>query len=262
MGARLAVLMLLGGCRGLLGIEEPSAPGDAGAPDDSRADGAVVGTDAPTDVPAGGHDEDADAIPDAVDNCPATPNSNQAHAGDSDAVGDACDPRPTIAGDGFGLFLPFAPPGSQPALFGAPVAANDSVVLPANTATIGTFAATQAELRVTFSNLVTNPSFQFGIGGAACTLGGGSCGGVSCLTATGSGGSTGTTTVDGQQVIGQPLVLTISRPAGSVVCKLRYASNTEVSSAAPFVGSLTGSLVMVTSDVTATMSSLLIYTMP
>ncbi len=41
-------------------------------------------------------DMDNDTVPDATDNCPATPNPNQEDA-DSDGVGDACDNCPTLA---------------------------------------------------------------------------------------------------------------------------------------------------------------------
>jgi hypothetical protein len=40
-------------------------------------------------------DGDGDAVPDAVDNCPTTPNAGQAD-GDGDGVGDACDNCPSI----------------------------------------------------------------------------------------------------------------------------------------------------------------------
>ena len=44
-------------------------------------------------------DADFDGIPDAVDNCPTTPNPNQADA-DGDTIGDACDPFPLDAHNG------------------------------------------------------------------------------------------------------------------------------------------------------------------
>jgi hypothetical protein len=42
-------------------------------------------------------DADADGIADADDNCPNTPNADQADA-DADHLGDACDPNPAVAG--------------------------------------------------------------------------------------------------------------------------------------------------------------------
>lgn len=49
----------------------------------------------PIDTMIGGHDEDGDGIPDALDNCPADPNSDQLD-GDADGVGNACDPHPAL----------------------------------------------------------------------------------------------------------------------------------------------------------------------
>ncbi len=52
----------------------------------------IAGSDPadPASVPPAG-DSDGDGIADALDNCPAVPNANQADA-DGDGVGDACDP--------------------------------------------------------------------------------------------------------------------------------------------------------------------------
>src|SRR5205814_6795045 len=51
-------------------------------------------------------DRDGDGVPDAIDNCPAIPNSDQADA-DGDGVGDACDPCPHDPS-----CLPLGAPGS------------------------------------------------------------------------------------------------------------------------------------------------------
>lgn len=52
------------------------------------------------------HDEDADGIDDALDNCPAFPNPDQADA-DRDGVGDACDPEPANPRQSIALFSSF-----------------------------------------------------------------------------------------------------------------------------------------------------------
>ena len=88
---RYAVLawLVLAGC-GRLGFERGDVAGDAGDEDGAG----------PT-----GHDEDADGVADAVDDCPhlAGPQLD----GDGDGVGDACDPHPTEAGDRLLLFAGF-----------------------------------------------------------------------------------------------------------------------------------------------------------
>ena len=55
----------------------------------SHFDDAALDTNTPS-----GHDFDSDGIDDAVDNCPAQFNTNQADE-DGDHVGDGCDPHPT-----------------------------------------------------------------------------------------------------------------------------------------------------------------------
>ena len=87
--------LLLGGCRQLLGIDDPSVMG--------------AGDGGPGDGSAGGHDEDTDGIADGADNCPSVPNNQQA-ASDG-LLGEACDPRPTTAGDKIAMFVPFYPMG-------------------------------------------------------------------------------------------------------------------------------------------------------
>lgn len=66
--------------------------------------------DPPPDAALAHHDEDGDSVDDALDNCPADPNRDQADA-DGDGVGDACDPHPGIADhlayfDSLQTFLP------------------------------------------------------------------------------------------------------------------------------------------------------------
>jgi hypothetical protein len=85
-----AAALVLGGCNLVFGLDSP-----AGGDPDAGGDDAL---DATACV---GHDEDADGVPDACDNCPHVSNPTQANVLDQggDDVGDACDPRPTTVGD-------------------------------------------------------------------------------------------------------------------------------------------------------------------
>lgn len=109
----------------------PDTEADAGSPPDLPPDTASP-IDAPTpDVmeapapdlppPCPGNDEDGDGFPDACDNCPADPNSDQANVMETnagraaDGLGDACDPRPTESGDSLLFFDAFAGSSLDPA---------------------------------------------------------------------------------------------------------------------------------------------------
>ena len=89
-------LLLVGGCRQLLGIDDPSVT-NAG---DGGPDGSGSG---------GGHDEDSDMIADLSDNCPSVPNPEQKSV--DGKIGETCDPRPQAAGDKVAMFVSFYPAG-------------------------------------------------------------------------------------------------------------------------------------------------------
>ncbi|CAN5922881.1 hypothetical protein BH11MYX3_BH11MYX3_13490 [soil metagenome] len=91
------------------GIQGPANP------DDVDGDGILNEVDlCPMKQDPTQHDEDADRIGDACDNCPAVPNADQADTTElgerqfPDGVGDACDRRPKIADDTIARFFPFA----------------------------------------------------------------------------------------------------------------------------------------------------------
>lgn len=59
------------------------------------------------------HDEDADGVGDVCDNCPHVANASQARTGESatpSGAGDACDPRPQLPGDTIQKFYSFHVP--------------------------------------------------------------------------------------------------------------------------------------------------------
>jgi hypothetical protein len=88
-----AALLLVCGCDKVFGIDQIGRPADAVADVDCAS------------LP----DEDGDCVADSVDNCPVTPNPDQAdRETPPDGVGDACDPHPTDPHDtilGFWSFL-------------------------------------------------------------------------------------------------------------------------------------------------------------
>jgi len=114
----VVLVVALAAC-GRIGFDQSSRTGDGSL---GGGDVALVGGDALTT-----HDEDADGIADAFDNCPAVANSSQAD-GDGDGVGDACDPNPTVARDHIVFFDPFIGPRSEWTLAGVtPTYTGDSL---------------------------------------------------------------------------------------------------------------------------------------
>ncbi len=91
-------------CDGVFGFHDHEITVDA-APD---APLPVDAIDASPCVP-NGHDEDADGIPDACDDCPVDSNADQANQ-DGDGVGDVCDLAPASMGDTILFFSAFTDP--------------------------------------------------------------------------------------------------------------------------------------------------------
>jgi hypothetical protein len=92
---RVVLLLALGACNKLLGLEPVAARSDA----DHCA---LHAGDAEF------HDEDGDGLDDLCDNCPDQANPNQADT-DGDGVGDVCDPDPAAA-NSIARFISFVEP--------------------------------------------------------------------------------------------------------------------------------------------------------
>jgi hypothetical protein len=97
--------MALGAC-GRMGFD-PIATGDGGAtPGDTPRD--TAGDTSMSKCEETGHDEDADGIDDACDQCPHVADPTQPDA-DGDGVGDACDPSGATS-ERIVFFDPFTSP--------------------------------------------------------------------------------------------------------------------------------------------------------
>jgi len=123
----VAVASGAAGCDRLFRLRELDPGADGGKRTDARPrDGG--GPDATADARvAAGHDEDADTIDDALDNCPAVNNVTQ-DDGDGDQVGNACDPHPTLPIDRIRYFDPLTTFSAWSVVAGAWAPTGDEVV--------------------------------------------------------------------------------------------------------------------------------------
>ena len=85
-----------------------------------------------TDVALAGHDEDGDAIDDALDVCPHIPDPGQQDM-DGDRVGDVCDPHPAQPIDWIAFFDPFVSVRSEWTALNGMTVMGDQLVLPVST---------------------------------------------------------------------------------------------------------------------------------
>lgn len=91
---RRAVLLVLGGCTSIFGLDAPTR---AKPPDASTDDVVVAPEDAPAVCTSVVNDEDSDAIDDACDACPTVPSDTS--DADGDGLPNACDPNLVNSGD-------------------------------------------------------------------------------------------------------------------------------------------------------------------
>ena len=160
---RVAVCVLLAACYAPRPPEGVACVDDAHCPTSQRCIAGLCvapGTGGPPDAigdaaPDGNPDVDGDGVPNALDNCPNTPNPGQENEdgdalgdacdpcpvdannadADGDGVGDACDPNPTLPGDHLVFFEGFhhGVPPTWTTSTGI-TAMNDDVVLPGTAA--------------------------------------------------------------------------------------------------------------------------------
>jgi hypothetical protein len=94
---RIALLLLLGACNQVFGVDETGAFPDADVRPDRDEDGiADVMDECIAPAVDGMDDGDADGVPASTDSCPYSPSGPDI---DADGVLDECDPFPLVAGD-------------------------------------------------------------------------------------------------------------------------------------------------------------------
>jgi hypothetical protein len=195
-------VLVLGGCRQLLGIDDPSVAG--------AGDGGPDGT-------FNGHDEDGDGVADLIDNCPSVPNTDQ-RLGDA-KLGEACDPRPTTIGDRIAMFVPFYPMGP---VAGLQVDSNavfeiDHVrIMGQQLQTMADFLPTRISVRVQLlAFLPPSAALSIEIGQHKCSIEGCSGSGNLCLVARTSG-----VTSETDLPFTVPDMLEMNQSAGELICNV------------------------------------------
>lgn len=174
----------------MLGLEGGVVDPDGGLTDTIVIDDGDAGDAGDAgDGSIGAHDEDGDSVPDSMDNCPATPNTNQAS---NDLVGTACDPRPTEQGDNIVLFLPFYPAGRPAEIMNSmAVFANDYVELDGKEIrTVENFRPLRIAIEMDVVNFaLSNARFDMILGARQCRIE--ECGAaMACIVAVTGSGST------------------------------------------------------------------------
>jgi hypothetical protein len=111
--APMALLVALAGCNQIYGIAPTALVPDAPPPADQDGDGIPDAVDnCIAVVNADQADLDEDSLGDDCDNCPLLANTDQSDRGDGDGVGDVCDPHPASAGDCLRLLDTFRDPSA------------------------------------------------------------------------------------------------------------------------------------------------------
>ncbi len=244
-------LLLLMGCRQLLGIEGGEVVPDAASPNDAvRSD-----SDGPVSI---GHDEDNDGIADTMDNCPTIANTSQDVQTAGEAVGAACDPR-TANGDHVGVFFSFELPERPPDAMGGQTFEMDHATIS------GGELATKASFDMVRGSVIfsqTTPPVGSGVlelrfGSNLCRIGPCSGTGTYCLQAT---GLNATSEVDVS--LGTKFRFDMTQLADAIRCDVYAATPTPTTA---MVDASTGQedrLRVRATSTTATIDSLILYDVP
>lgn len=264
-------LLLLVACDGAAALPDAN-------PDDLDGDGILNAADnCPHRINVDQHDEDGDLVGDACDNCPTITNVDQRDTTEAntrdqfpDGIGDACDLRPGLSGDELARLFVFSDPAQASAWTGsgwtitgdaAQVAGNAQWKARANQLGDGQIVVAEVASFAGSGSLTLAIDGDGVESGAACTLS------PSSLVAKdlAGGGATSTTT----SLSGDPLTLVAWRSVtgtvprvGALTCRVTQGGVTRSAEQALADDTILGNQAIVGANITATVSSVIVYTSP